>query len=148
MMDGINTTMSAADRAAVDFAVNGYNKELGVKGRTVNHSLGKDDFLKLLIAQLSNQDPTSPIENTEFIAQMAQFSSLEQMTNMSAEFTKLADVFRVSEASSMLGKTVELNVGDTTTTGVVQAATREENPRVMVGGRYYTMDQISAIYGN
>ncbi|WP_390902931.1 flagellar hook assembly protein FlgD [Treponema socranskii] len=148
MMDGINTTMSAADKAAVDFAVNGYNKELGVKGRTVNHSLGKDDFLKLLIAQLSNQDPTSPIENTEFIAQMAQFSSLEQMTNMSAEFTKLAGVFRVSEASSMLGKTVTLNVGDTTTTGVVQAATREENPRVMVGGRYYTMDQISAIYGN
>ena len=147
-MDGINTTMSAADRAAVDFAVNGYNKELGVKGRTVNHSLGKDDFLKLLIAQLSNQDPTSPIENTEFIAQMAQFSSLEQMTNMSAEFTKLAGVFRVSEASSMLGKTVTLNVGDTTATGVVQAATREENPRVMVGGRYYTMDQISAIYGN
>ena len=147
-MHGINTTMSAADRAAVDFAVNGYNKELGVKGRTVNHSLGKDDFLKLLIAQLSNQDPTSPIENTEFIAQMAQFSSLEQMTNMSAEFTKLAGVFRVSEASSMLGKTVELNVGDTTTTGVVQAATREEKPRVMVGGRYYTMDQISAIYGN
>ncbi len=37
MMDGINTTMSAADKAAVDFAVNGYNKELGVKGRTVNH---------------------------------------------------------------------------------------------------------------
>lgn len=147
-MDGINTTMSAADKAAVDFAVNGYNKELGVKGRTVNHSLGKDDFLKLLIAQLSNQDPTSPIENTEFIAQMAQFSSLEQMTNMSAEFTKLAGVFRVSEASSILGKTVTLNVGDTTTTGVVQAATREENPRVMVGGRYYTMDQISAIYGN
>ena len=147
-MDGINTTMSAADKAAVDFAVNGYNKELGVKGRTVNHSLGKDDFLKLLIAQLSNQDPTSPIENTEFIAQMAQFSSLEQMTNMSAEFTKLAGVFRVSEASSMLGKTVTLNVGDTTTTGVVQAATREEKPRVMVGGRYYTMDQISAIYGN
>ncbi|WP_180486710.1 flagellar hook assembly protein FlgD [Treponema socranskii] len=147
-MDGINTTMSAADKAAVDFAVNGYNKELGVKGRTVNHSLGKDDFLKLLIAQLSNQDPTSPIENTEFIAQMAQFSSLEQMTNMSAEFTKLAGVFRVSEASSMLGKTVTLNVGDTTATGVVQAATREENPRVMVGGRYYTMDQISAIYGN
>jgi flagellar hook capping protein len=148
MMDGINTTMSAADKAAVDFAVNGYNKELGVKGRTVNHSLGKDDFLKLLIAQLSNQDPTSPIENTEFIAQMAQFSSLEQMTNMSAEFTKLVGVFRVSEASSMLGKTVTLNVGDTTATGVVQAATREENPRVMVGGRYYTMDQISAIYGN
>lgn len=147
-MDGINTTMSAADKAAVDFAVNGYNKELGVKGRTVNHSLGKDDFLKLLIAQLSNQDPTSPIENTEFIAQMAQFSSLEQMTNMSAEFTKLAGVFRVSEASSILGKTVTLNVGDTTATGVVQAATREENPRVMVGGRYYTMDQISAIYGN
>ncbi|MBQ9494515.1 MAG: flagellar hook assembly protein FlgD [Treponema sp.] len=147
-MDGINTTMSAADKAAVDFAVTGYNKELGVKGRTVNHSLGKDDFLKLLIAQLQNQNPTNPVENTEFIAQMAQFSSLEQMTNMSTGFAKLANVFKASEAASMLGKTVELNIGDATTTGVVQAATREETPRVLVNGRYYTLDQIGAIYGN
>ena len=147
-MDAINTSMTKQEQFAVDSEVARFNKTLAVNGRTTSQSLGKDDFLKLLLAQLTNQDPTNPVENTEFVAQMAQFSSLEQITNMSNEFTKLATALKSSESASMLGRTVELNIGDTTTTGVVEAATREENPRVLVGGRYYTLDQISAIYGN
>ena len=49
-----------------------------------NNELGKDAFLQILVAQLANQDPLSPTSDTEFIAQMAQFSSLEQMQNMNA----------------------------------------------------------------
>jgi len=109
--------------------------------------LGKDDFLKILIAQLSNQDPTSPLENTEFIAQMAQFSSLEQMTNMSQSFEKMANFINSSEAQSMLGKTVELDLGDTSVTGQVEAATRGKQPQILVNGMYYNMDQIKAVYG-
>ena len=88
------------------------------------------------------------MENTEFISQMAQFSSLEQMTNMSTSFSKMASFINSSEAASTLGKTVELNIGDTTTTGIVEGATRGENPQILVNGMYYSMDKIAAIYAN
>ncbi|RHW39642.1 flagellar hook assembly protein FlgD [Lysinibacillus yapensis] len=54
-----------------------------------NSSLGKDAFLKILITQLQNQDPTQPMDDKEFISQMAQFSSLEQMQNMTTAMEKL-----------------------------------------------------------
>lgn len=147
-MEGLTTTMSKADKFLVDNEVAGYNKTLGAKGRGASHSLGKDDFLKLLIKQMTTQDPLNPMDNTQFVSQMAQFSSLEQMTNMNSEFGKLSAMFKSSEAQNVVGREVELSVGDATEKGVVQAATREENPRVLVNGRYYSMEQVSAVYGN
>lgn len=147
-MEQLNTQMSASEKLAVDNAVNTFNKSIVQNGRQFSNELGKDDFLKLLITQLSNQDPTSPMENTEFISQMAQFSSLEQMTNMSTSFSKMASFINSSEAASTLGKTVELNVGDASVTGIVEGATRGENPQVLVNGMYYSMDKIAAIYAN
>lgn len=146
--NSINTQMSAGEKFAVENAVNNYNKTLVVEGRKTSNELGKDDFLKLLITQLQNQDPTSPMENTEFIAQMAQFSSLEQMTNMSTSFSKMAAYINSSEAAATLGKTVELNIGDTSVQGVVEGATRGENPQILVNGMYYNMDKIKAIYAD
>ena len=145
-MEQLNTQMSASERTIVENAVNNFNKTLVQNGRKTSQELGKDDFLKLLITQLSNQDPTSPMENTEFISQMAQFSSLEQMTNMSNSFGKLASYITSSEAASTLGKRVELNIGDTTTMGMVDGITRGENPQILVNGMYYTMDKIAAVY--
>ena len=142
----INTQMSASEKLAVDNAVNLFNKSNVQNGRKTSNELGKDDFLKLLITQLQNQDPTSPMENTEFISQMAQFSSLEQMTNMSTSFTKMASFISSSEATSTLGKTVELNVGDTTVKGIVEGATRGDAPQVIVNVMYYDMNKITAIY--
>ena len=52
--------------------------------RKVSNELGKDSFLQILVAQMANQDPLSPTSDTEFIAQMAQFSALEQMQNMNS----------------------------------------------------------------
>lgn len=70
----------------------------------------KDMFLKLLMAQLGNQDPMSPMEDREFISQMAQFSSLEQMQTISKQLDSvLVDrhMASISEFSNMIGKTVD-----------------------------------------
>lgn len=81
---------------------------------TKTNDLDKDAFLQLLVAQLQNQDPLEPQDNGEFIAEMAQFSSLEQMTNMVTSMDKIATVINnidtsvlVGQLSGMIGKGVE-----------------------------------------
>jgi flagellar basal-body rod modification protein FlgD len=75
-----------------------------VTRKTGNSNLGKDDFLKILITQLQNQDPLQPMQDKDFIAQMAQFSSLEQMTNVATALDKLPQM--LGFASSLIGKTI------------------------------------------
>ena len=58
----------------------------------IDKSIGKDEFLKLLVAQLQNQDPTSPLKNEEFVAQLATFSSLEQLVAIRDGVNKLAGI--------------------------------------------------------
>jgi len=67
-------------------------------------SLGKDEFLKILIAQIRNQDPLQPMQDRDFIAQMAQFSSVEQLVRLSAEFKKFTN--SLGFASALIGKFV------------------------------------------
>ncbi len=144
----LNTQMSPEEMSKLNLYVDSFNKGNTVNGRAVQQSLGKDDFLKLLITQLSNQDPTSPMENTEFIAQMAQFSSLEQMTNMNESFQQMSAMLNSNQAVTTIGKTVELDLNGVTTTGVVDAVTYGQNPQVRVGNMFYDMKQIRAVYGN
>lgn len=109
-------------------------------------TLDKDDFLKILVTQLQNQDPTAPMEDREFIAQMAQFSSLEQMTNLSAGFGKLAGVLKSAEAVGVLGKTVEIYdpiAGNVS--GTVDLVERGDYPLVRVNGDMYGFEQITSV---
>ena len=84
-----------------------------------NTQMGKDDFLRLLTVQLQYQDPLNPLENTEFIAQMAQFTSLEQLQNMNQSLeknleaeTQLHSAFGRNLATSLVGKSVEIPTGE------------------------------------
>ncbi|MGP1587822.1 MAG: flagellar hook assembly protein FlgD [Treponemataceae bacterium] len=143
-----NATMSSAEKFQTENAVNAFNKTLTVNGRTTSNELGKDDFLKLLLAQLANQDPTSPMKDAEFIAQMAQFSSLEQITNMSVEFGKMAEMLNSSEAVSTIGRVVEIEDGENLVSGVVEGASRGNSPQVQVNGMLYDMNKIKRVYAN
>lgn len=71
-----------------------------------NNSLGSDAFLKLLVAQLKHQDPLKPQSNTEFVAQLAQFSSLEQQTKTNSQLKSLVATQDKSAAFSLLGQEV------------------------------------------
>jgi flagellar basal-body rod modification protein FlgD len=92
---------------------------------TGSSSLGKDDFLKILMTQLQNQDPLNPMQDQDFISQMATFSSLEQMTNLNTSmdnFVKSAAQNQFMQASSMIGKTVTyLDNQDNEMTAVVKS---------------------------
>ncbi|WP_217585603.1 flagellar hook assembly protein FlgD [Lentibacillus saliphilus] len=77
--------------------------------RTPSSELGKDEFMKILMAQLQNQDPLNPMEDREFISQMASFSSLEQMMQMSNSIDHLVQnqlTSPVIRYSHMIGKEV------------------------------------------
>ncbi len=84
--------------------------------RTPTAELGKNDFLKLMVGQLQNQDPLAPTDNSQQMAQLAQYSSLEQMQNMSK-------TLEVDQAYSMIGREVTYN---DKTTGALATGTVEK----------------------
>lgn len=96
----------ALSRVLGDYALP--EKKEGPKGEK---DLGRDEFLKLLIAQLENQDPTNPQENGEFVAQLAQFSQLEETQKMGGSFEEFASAFQSTkhlQATSLVGRPVHV----------------------------------------
>ena len=88
---------------------------------TGGSTLGKDDFLKLLVSQLQHQDPLEPANDTEFIGQMAQFSALEQESNTAQSTSQMADQLSRAGALGLIGKTVTyLDANKALQTGVVK----------------------------
>src|SRR5258705_13447284 len=96
-------------------------------------TLGQEDFLKLLVAQLTNQDPLNPQKDTEFIAQMAQFSALEQSKAMQSDIAKLRTDQQFLQATTLIGQQVELqNANNTRTLGTVSAVQIEAGTPFLV----------------
>ena len=151
-MDGmqLNTQMSALDQSKVAQQVDTFNKTMN-HGKVTKQNMDKDDFLKILITQLTTQDPTQPMQDKDFIAQMAQFSSLEQMTNMATSFGKVSSVITASQAVSTIGKSVEIQSGGELIKGQVTSVTPGQFPQVLVGDKYYdfgSVQKISALEAN
>jgi flagellar basal-body rod modification protein FlgD len=100
------------------------------------NSLGKDAFLKLLTTQLQHQDPLNPMDDSQFMGQMAQFSTLEQVTNMANANTAMADNLAFSKSVSLIGRTVTYTgEDDQPHTGKVdRVTTTDGKPALSVGG--------------
>ena len=89
---------------------------------TTQQAMGMQEFLKVLMTQLVYQDPLKPMDNQEFMAQMAQFTSLEQTQQMNDKLTTLVANQAALQSIGLIGRTVDVNTNsDTTVTGVVSA---------------------------
>ncbi|MDE2572810.1 MAG: hypothetical protein KGM44_09860 [bacterium] len=71
-----------------------------------NTTLGQNDFLKLLTTEMQNQDPTKPVDNTQMVAQLAQFSALQETTNLANAFQSFQSTFSVTQMAGFIGKSV------------------------------------------
>jgi flagellar basal-body rod modification protein FlgD len=113
--------------------------QLGSQGTTNPQSatdafgLGFEDLLKIVLTQLTYQDPLKPMENFEFVSQLAQFSQIQQTTNMSDSLQTLVAAQSTSQAASLLGKRVDVPAGQTVLTGKVTAvAFGQEGPTITI----------------
>jgi flagellar basal-body rod modification protein FlgD len=109
---------------------------------TINKTteLGKDDFLKLLVAQLQSQDPLNPMEDKEFISQMAQFTSLEQMKNMNM-------AVQITQATSYIGKQVTWDDdAGVQQTGIVKSIRIVSGePQVVIGDQNIALAKVTSV---
>ena len=102
-------------------------------------SLDKDAFLKLLLTELKYQDPLNPTDDKAFIAQMAQFSSLEQMQNMSK-------VLSLSQSCAMIGRQICAQSKDKRVDGIAEAVIiRNGAPYIRVGEEEAPVDSVTEI---
>ncbi len=109
-----------------------------------NDELGQEDFLKLLVAQLKNQDPSNPVENSDFLGQIAQFSMVNGIDGLGSSFDSVASSLfstQAMQASQLVGKEilVETNVATLETGGNVDAVL--ESPSAASNVRIFVEDQ-------
>ncbi|MBL9201922.1 MAG: hypothetical protein JNL39_15535 [Opitutaceae bacterium] len=112
--------------------------------RVPQKALGQDDFLTLLATQFQKQDPMKPMEDTAFIAQMAQFSALEQSSTMAQELAVMRAEQQRATANSYLGHQVTVDAGkDGTVTGDVAAIdVSGSEPRLIVGDKSFSLSAV------
>ena len=155
--------VSGGQMAAAMAAATGNNTDNArtASRTTSNELLGQDAFLKLLVTQLQNQNPLEPMSDTDFIAQMAQFSALEQMTQVKEEIQGLrqdlvmglqminetlkglgekdidtGELNEAVEALNLVGKNVRAKIDETVIEGIVESVKNlAASPTLLVAGR-------------
>lgn len=112
--------------------------------RVANKVLGQDDFLQLLVTQMRNQDPMAPMQDTEFIAQMAQFTSLEQSRKMSEDMAEMRSQTSFQQGVGLLNQQVTVKVGEEAPlTGIVtELQIVEGEPQLLINSEFYALQDV------
>jgi len=112
--------------------------------------LGKDAFLKILLAQIQNQDPLKPTDSTAMVAQLAQFSTLEQLQNLNTKLDQLVEGQLLGDFSSVIGKTISyLGENDVTKVGLAESLLwRGRESLLRVNGELVPLNRLLEIGGS
>ena len=114
-----------------------------------NSNLKLEDFLQVLLTQLTYQDPLKPLDNQEFLAQIAQFTSLEQTQQLNANIAKLLNNQSALQSVGLIGRTVDINTDSGVLTGVVSTINLAgSNPQInlnLAGGAVLNDVSISQV---
>ncbi len=114
-------------------------------------SVSKDEFLKLFVAQLQNQSPMDPLKGHEFIAQLAQFSSVEQLASLNSSFENTLKFQQLKGGSEFIGKKATYFNEDSGSLeeGVIQGATTDgEAISVIIDNQSIPISDVTGVYEN
>ena len=133
--------------ASVNSVSNATTTDDSGSSRIPVQTLNQDDFLQLLVTQLSQQDPMNPMKDTDFIAQMASFTTLQQSKDMEADISALRTEQQLLQANSLIGRLVNMQSADGTlvsgTVDSVQVA--NGTPSLVVDGQTFTLSQVVSV---
>jgi len=119
------------------------------EAQTYPQTLDKNTFLKLFIAQLENQDPLSPMDSKQFITQMAQLSTLEELTNLNANLFQMLQAQVISQTVQLIGfeaKAEDLDTGEVIEGKISGVEWKEGIPYLLMNDRYVPLSYITKIY--
>ena len=110
-----------------------------------NSTVNSKDFLFLLTQQLQYQDPMNPMDNSQMLAQEAQFATLEQMEALTSSFSKFSNVY---QANSLLGQNVEVKIDGKSTSGTVEHVdfSDTDGASISIKGKLYPLDSVVKVY--
>lgn len=129
--------------------VSGATSDQSLTSTAMTKNLDRDAFLKLLITELRNQDPLKPMEDKDFIAQLAQFSSLEQMQKLNQTFETVGKNEAATRAFAMIGKKVDYvsAEGDEPVTGYVDGVVFDAGlPVLEIGSTRVDIEKVVRVY--
>ena len=133
--------------AATQASQNPRSSQMSDSSNSSNSAMQMEDFLQLLTSQISNQDPLEPMKDTEFISQMANIASLEQMQQFTHGFESFADSQKDMVAQAYLGKMVNISEDGSDITGLVDSVEKNEAGEVFVtvGDQNYRPSNITRV---